>query len=79
MARAEDCVAYNPNNLTTNYTAGIWSVKDGAKEVMRLHGAQSDNTGQKGLALAKRFKAHCFIGRNNNPRGEALLHLRLLA
>jgi hypothetical protein len=62
----EDCIAYNPSNLTTNYAAGIWSVKDGAKEVMRLHGGPSDNTGQKGMALAKRFKAHCFIGRNNN-------------
>lgn len=61
----EDCVAYNPNNLTKKYEAGIWTINDGNTQVMRLHGGPSENVGDKGLALAKRFKSHCFIGRNN--------------
>lgn len=62
----EDCIAYNPNNLTKRYEAGIWTVNDGNTQVMRLHGGPSDNVGDKGLALAKRYKSHCFIGRNNH-------------
>jgi hypothetical protein len=62
----EDCVAYNPNNLTKAYEAGIWVIKDGASEVMRLHGGPTENLGDKGLGLAKRFAAHCYIGRNNH-------------
>jgi hypothetical protein len=62
----EDCIAYNPNNLTKRYEAGIWTVNDGGIQVMRLHGGPTDNVGDKGLALAKRFKSHCFIGRNNH-------------
>src|SRR5262252_377776 len=61
-----DCINYNPNNLTTKYEAGIWTVNDGGTQVMRLHGGPTDNTGQKGLALAKQYKSHCFIGRNNS-------------
>jgi hypothetical protein len=61
----EDCIAYNPNNLTKKYEAGIWTINDGNTQVMRLHGGPGDNTGDKGLALARRFKSHCFIGRNN--------------
>jgi hypothetical protein len=62
----EDCITYNPNNLTKKYEAGIWTINDGGTQVMRLHGGPSDNTGDKGLALAKRWKSHCFIGRNNH-------------
>jgi hypothetical protein len=62
----EDCIAYNPNNLTKKYEAGIWTINDGNTQVMRLHGGPSDNVGDKGLALAKRYKSHCFIGRNNH-------------
>jgi hypothetical protein len=62
----EDCIVYNPNSVTKQYEAGIWTINDGNIQVMRLHGGPSDNVGDKGLALAKRFKSHCFIGRNNH-------------
>jgi hypothetical protein len=62
----EDCITYNPNNLTKRYEAGIWTINDGGIQVMRLHGGPSDNVGEKGLALAKRYRSHCFIGRNNH-------------
>jgi hypothetical protein len=61
----EDCVSYNPNNVTSRYAAGIWAIVDGNIEVMRLHGGPSENVGQKGVALAKRYRQHCYIGRNN--------------
>jgi hypothetical protein len=62
----EDCISYNPNNLTKKYEAGVWTINDGGTQVMRLHGDPGGNVGDKGLALAKRFKSHCFIGRNNH-------------
>jgi hypothetical protein len=62
----EDCVAYNPNNLTKKYEAGIWTINDGTTQVMLLHGGPTENLGDKGLALAKRFAAHCYIGRDNH-------------
>jgi hypothetical protein len=62
----EDCITYNPNNLTKKYEAGIWTINDGDTQVMRLQGSPSGNTGDKGLALAKLWKSHCFIGRNNH-------------
>jgi len=61
----EDCVSYNPGNVKSRYEAGIWVIVDGTIEVMRLHGGPSDNVGEKGLALAKRFKQHCYLGRHN--------------
>jgi hypothetical protein len=66
----EDCISYNPNNLTSHYEAGIWAINDGSKEVMRLHGGPSDTEMQaQALAVAKRFRKHCFIG-NGNTREE---------
>jgi hypothetical protein len=66
----EDCVSYNPNNLTTNYEAGILQVNDGSKVVMRLHDDPGDTVmPTQALAVAKRFKKHCFIG-NGNTREE---------
>jgi hypothetical protein len=62
----EDCVTYNPNNLTKQYAAGIWSIRDGQTEVARVHDGPAENTGDKALALAKRWKSHCFIGRDNH-------------
>lgn len=61
----EDCVTYNPNNLTSNYAAGIYQINDGGTVVLRLHGGPGENLGQQGLALAKRYKKHCFVGRAN--------------
>ena len=62
---SEDCVSYNPNNVTMHYEAGIFTIDDGSKQVMRLHGDPNSNTGQKGLALAQRYSKHCFLGRTN--------------
>jgi len=66
----EDCISYNPANVTVVYEAGIYSVNDGSKVVMRLHGGPGENVGDQGLALAKRFRKHCFIGRNNTRTEE---------
>ena len=63
----EDCISYNPSALTTHYEAGVFVVSNGSVAVARAYGGPSDNTGQKLLALAQRYKRHCFIGRNN-PR-----------
>src|SRR5688572_9336323 len=58
----EDCLSYNPNNLTTNYAAGFYTVNDGSKQVIRVPGGPGENVGAQALALAKRYKKHCFLG-----------------
>ena len=63
----EDCISYNPSTLTTAFSSGVYTVSSGSVAVIRVHGQQGDNTGQKALALAQHYKRHCFIGRNN-PR-----------
>lgn len=65
-----DCVSYNPNNLTVHYEAGIHEVRDGSKVVARLHGGPGEQIGDQGLALAQRYKRHCFIGRDNGREDE---------
>ena len=62
-----DCVSYNPNNLKVDGTGatGTFIVSDGSTVVERLHG-QTDQVGQQALALAKRYRTHCYIGRNNH-------------
>ncbi|HEU0239329.1 MAG TPA: hypothetical protein VFR11_08645 [Micromonosporaceae bacterium] len=61
-----DCVSYNPNNLTVdgNGASGTFIISDGNTVVIRVHG-QTDDVGKEALALAQRYKRHCFIGRNN--------------
>jgi hypothetical protein len=61
----EDCITYNPSNVTSHYEAGIYQINDGSKIVLRLHGGPGENVGQQGLALAKRWRKHCFLGRAN--------------
>jgi hypothetical protein len=61
----ENCISYNPANVTVNYAAGLWAVLDGNKTVAKAAGGPSENTGDKLLALAKRYKKHCLIGANN--------------
>jgi hypothetical protein len=61
----EDCISYNPAALTMAYDAGYYTVKEGSKVVLRVPGQQGDTTGDKALALAKRYKKHCFLGRDN--------------
>jgi hypothetical protein len=62
----EDCVSYNPANLTLSFAQGRYTVADGVKVVLHVTGQSGDNTGDKALALAKRYKKHCYIGRTNN-------------
>ena len=61
----ENCVTYNPANVTKVYEAGVHMIRDGGKEVLRLTGGPADIVGQQGLALAKRYKKVCFLGRGN--------------
>lgn len=61
-----DCISYNPNALSVNYEAGIYSIREGSKEVLRLPGGPGENVGEQGLALAQRYRKHCFIGRTND-------------
>jgi hypothetical protein len=62
----EDCVSYNPNNLTVNFASGAYTVSDGAKVVVKVYGQSGDNTGKQALALAQRYSRHCYLGRNNH-------------
>jgi hypothetical protein len=61
-----DCISYNPNAITVHYEAGVWAVTENQNEIVRVYGGPSDNNGQKALALAKRYRQVCFIGRGNN-------------
>ena len=60
-----DCISYEPTALTTVYAAGVWAVKQNQNEIVRVYGGPSENSGQKLLALAKRYRQVCFIGRAN--------------
>jgi hypothetical protein len=61
----ENCISYNPANITVGYAAGTYAVHDGNKTVAIVPGGPGENTGEKLLALAKRYTKHCFIGRDN--------------
>jgi hypothetical protein len=61
----EDCVSYDPAHLAVHYEAGVFVVSDGATEVARLQGDPHSNVGEKGIALARRYREHCFLGRGN--------------
>jgi hypothetical protein len=60
-----DCISYEPTALNKVYAAGVWSIKQGSNEIARGYGGPTDNTGDKLLALAKRYRQVCFIGRGN--------------
>lgn len=60
-----DCVSYNPATLTVTYEAGTFTVVDGSTDVVKVQGDPSSDTGDKALALAQRYRRHCFLGRNN--------------
>jgi hypothetical protein len=63
----EDCITYNPSTVTSHYEAGIWQISDGSHVIMRLHGGPTESVlGMQGVALAKRYKRHCFLGRSNS-------------
>lgn len=61
----EDCLSYNPAGLTKQYAAGIHQIMDGSRIVLRLHGGPGETIGEQGLALARRYRKHCYIGRGN--------------
>ncbi len=62
----EDCITYNPGTVTSHYEAGIYQISDGSHVIMRLPGGPGENLGTQGVALAKRYKRHCFLGRSNS-------------
>lgn len=61
----EDCIAHNPNDLAVVYNSGqdIWQVVEGGSHYLLAYKREVD--AQTALAVAKRHKKHCFIGRNN--------------
>lgn len=62
----EDCIAYDPNTVTVNYAAGVWSVRAGTTELVRVFGGPDDPSGEHALNVAKRYTKVCFIGRGNS-------------
>lgn len=61
----EDCTTHNPATVAKHYEAGIHVIKDGNRVLMRLQGGPEEHIGAQGLALAQRFRKHCFVGRGN--------------
>lgn len=63
---SEDCISHDPNALAIvhNTTADVWQVVEGGTHSMLAYKREID--AQTGLAVAKRYKKHCFIGRNNS-------------
>jgi hypothetical protein len=62
----EDCIAYDANTLTVNYAAGVWSVRAGTTELVRVFGGPDDPRGEHALNVAKRYTKVCFVGRGNS-------------
>jgi len=65
----EDCISYDANTLTLGYEAGVWVVRSGTTEIVRVYGGPSDSNGDHALAVAKRYTKVCFIGRGNTREG----------
>jgi hypothetical protein len=59
----EDCVSYNPSNLTVAALGDAWVLKDGNHN-MKLFDTKSD--ADNGLKVARNWKQLCFIGRDNS-------------
>jgi hypothetical protein len=59
-----DCVTYNPATVSISYAAPTqtWSIVDGPQGLL-VFKRQAD--ADAGLALAKSYKKHCWIGRTN--------------
>ena len=60
-----DCLAYNPANLSVQYENGRYLVRDGSTVVAAVSGYDGDGVVEKALAVAQRYRKHCFIGRGN--------------
>jgi hypothetical protein len=62
-AGADDCVNYDPAALkTTSDRSAGWVLADGSNNLLTL---DNESDAQQALALARRFKSHCFLGRGN--------------
>jgi hypothetical protein len=61
----EDCISHDPTQLSVVYNAGqaIWQVLEGTNHAMLAYKRKVD--ADTALAVAKRDKKHCFIGRDN--------------
>jgi serine/threonine protein kinase len=60
----EDCQDYDPATLAiANRPGPGWMLTDGSKTVLLTLDNQEDS--QRALLLARRYKAHCFYGRQN--------------
>jgi len=63
---SEDCIAHDPTDLAVVYNAGqaVWQVLEGGTHALLAYKRKVD--ADTALAVAKRYKKHCFIGRNNS-------------
>jgi hypothetical protein len=60
----KDCLPYDPNNLRlVDEGSSGWLLTDGVSRMLMLDNAAD---AQDALAVAKRYTAHCFIGRDNS-------------
>jgi hypothetical protein len=59
---AEDCVSYNPANLTVTASGDAWLLRDG-NHAMKLFDTQAD--AEDGRRVARNWTKMCFIGRGN--------------
>ena len=59
---AEDCVSYNPANLTVTASGDAWVLRDGSHS-MKLFDTQTD--AEDGKKVARNWTKLCFIGRGN--------------
>jgi hypothetical protein len=61
----EDCITHDPTKLAVvhNTTDDLWQVVEGGTHYMLAYKREID--AQTGLAVAKRYTKHCFIGRGN--------------
>jgi hypothetical protein len=59
---AEDCVSYNPANLTVAASGDAWVLRDGS-HAMKLFDTQAD--AEDGKKVARNWTRLCFIGRGN--------------
>jgi hypothetical protein len=56
----EDCVSYDPSNLTVEAVGDLWRLRSGG-HLMQMFATQSD--ANAGLANARNWSRMCFIGR----------------
>lgn len=59
----QDCLTYNPNNLSIFQEGARWILTDGSS---RLDAFASQADAELGLQVARLYNQHCFIGRGNS-------------